>query len=183
MGFYFEMRKTAGSGPALEFVESRAPGVFWALYGFLGFSLACMGLAAHTLLGDLLRSGDWFDSALVWLLYGCVPFYFGAGLWLGFARKFIRAENATLRVGRRFGQRILWEKQLKRNEIEAISIVNRKPAENYAPIHHDDAQYYIKGHWSVLAWKKQGGAIPLDKHTEREMLLPMETDLRGWLLS
>ena len=182
MGFYFEMRKTPSTSPAIEFAEGSSPGVFWALYGFLGFALVCMGLAAHALLGDLVRSGGWFDRALVWVLYSCVPLYLATGLWLGFARKFVLAENATLRVGRRFGRKILWQKQLKRDEIAAISLINRKPAQNYAPLHHDDAQYYIKGHWSVIAVKKQGGAIPLDKHTEREMLLPLETALKGWLL-
>ncbi len=177
MGFYFEMQKAGGT----EFAEGKTPGVFWTLYVFLGFALLCMGLAAHALLGDLARSGDWFDVALVWMLYACAPLYVGIGLWLGFVRRFVKTESGTLIVGRRFGSRPFWQKRISKPEITAIALVNRRPAENNAPLHHDDSQYYIKGHWRVVAWRKNAKPVTLDKHTEREMLVPMEADLTAWL--
>lgn len=177
------MQKHSGQGPVLEYSEGATPGVFWTLYAFLGFALLCMGLAAHALLGDLFRSGDWFDKALVWILYGCAPLYVGIGLWLGFIRKFVRAEGDRLMVGRRFGKATLWQKRFSRDELAAVRLINRKPAANYATKLDDDTQYHIKGHWRVVAWKKSGGAVTLDKHSEREMLVSMETDLTAWLNS
>jgi hypothetical protein len=181
MGFYFEMEKRPSDGAVLEYTEGRTPGVFWALYVFLGFALVCMGLAAYALLGDLFRSGEWFDKALVWLLYACAPLYLLVGLWLGLVRKFVRAESGALQVGRRFGKGVMWRKTMGRETIEGIALINRKPAENYATRLNDDTQYHIKGHWRVVAWKKGGGAVTLDKHTEKELLAGMERELTAWL--
>lgn len=180
MGFYYEMSRVPLDG-ATEYAEGKTPGVFWALYGFLGFALICMGLAAYALLGDLMRSGDWFDKLLVWTLYACGPFYLLTGLWLASSRRFVRVEGDELLVGRRLGKRRMWSRAFSRVQLVAIELLNRKPASNYAPTHHDDPQYYIRGHWRLVAWKKAGGHVTLDKHTERAMLEPMTAELQRWL--
>jgi hypothetical protein len=181
VGFYFEMKRVPEAAGPLEYREGKTPGVFWVLYAFLGFALLCMGLAAHALLGDLLRSGEWFDKALVWALYACAPLYLGIGVWLAWAKRFVRAEGDRLRVGRSLGRFTLWQRQMLRLEVAKIGLLNRKPSANYATKLGDDTQYHIKGHWRLVAWRKSGAPLTLDKHTEREMLVPMEADLLAWL--
>ncbi len=178
VGFYYEMTQAPGTP---EFTEGKTPGVFWTLYAFLGFALLCMGLAAYSLLGDLFRSGDWFDKLLVWTLYACGPFYLLTGVWLAACRRFVRASGPALVVGRKLGKIQLWARTLPKASIAAVELLNRKPAANYAPQHHDDSQYFIKGHWRLVAWKKAGGYVSLDKHTEREMLVAMEAAVAAWL--
>lgn len=173
------MQKRAES----EYREGPTPPVFWVLYVFLGFALTCMGLAAHALLGDLLRTGDWIDKVLVGVLYSCPLLYLVIGFWLAFTKKYVRYGGAVLKVGRSAGTATLWERRLPKNEISAIEVINRKPAANYAELRHDDAQYYIKGHWRIVAWRKTGGSVTVDKHTEREMLGPLHGELCRWLQS
>lgn len=180
MGFYLELdrRPTAGG---FTYREKAPPPVFWVLYAFSGFALACMGLAAHGLLGDLAASGAWYDRALVGALYACVPGYVALGLWLALVRRYVTVEGGALRLGRTAGTVRLWERSYERGRFRAIALVNRKPTPNYATMESEDGQYFVKGHWRLVAWLADGGAVTLDKHTDREALTPMLDEMKLWL--
>jgi hypothetical protein len=178
MGFYLELRHV----PSLEeFSESEIPRAFWALYLIAGFALICMGLAAHTLLGDLLRMGSFWDWALVTLILLTLPIYFLIGLKLGGIRKFISTQGNELQVGYRcFGKKLFFRRTAV-SEIKEITLYHKARSTNFAPQEHEDAQYYVRGHWRVGALLKNGKQFTLDRHTEEAALVPLADTLRVWL--
>lgn len=180
MGFYLELQRHPEPA-GLTYREDPPPAVFWVLYLFLGFALTCMGLAARTLLGDLARTGSTFDQGLVGLFVAFIPLYGLIGLKLGFVRRYVAIGGDTLRVGYRLGGRRLWERRLARRDIAAVEVVNQRPAPNNAPLHHDDPQYFVRGHWRVVARRRDGKSVTLDRNTDREPLLPLAEDAQAWL--
>ena len=50
-----------------------------------------------------------------------------------------------------------------------------------AAIHHDDGQYFIRGHWRVIALLKNGKQLTLDRHTEKGALTLLYRNLCLWL--
>ena len=96
MGFYIDL---APVGFDLErFEEGSIPSVFWVLYAITGFALLCMGLAAHSLLGDLAKMGSGLDLALVFLILSAVPVYVLIGFKLGALRRFVSFSASVLPV-------------------------------------------------------------------------------------
>lgn len=179
MGFYIELNPVGDSGQ--EFRETEIPPVFWMLYLIAGFALLCMGLAAHTLLKDLARIGSGWDLAIVYAIISAVPFYFLIGFKLGALRRFVRFTDGTLAVGYQIGKTPFRERKIAKKQIQEILLVNLRPSPNLAPQRHLDAQYYIRGHWRVVALLKNGKRIALDRHTEKGALEPLYKNLCTWL--
>ncbi len=178
MGFYIEMTPSSTAG---EYHEGGVPGVFWALYAFAGFALTCMGLAAHTLLGDLARVGGSWDRMIVWGILAAVPFYLAIGVKLLGLRKFAGYRGDELRVGfRLFGVPVL-VKKAQRAETARIEIVNQRPSPNLAQKYHDDPAYQIRGHWRIIVTRKDDSRFVVDKHTEKGALEPLTAELQAWL--
>ncbi len=179
MGFYFELHPTRSG----VFSEVRAPTVFWTLYGLLGFSLTCMGAAAFGVFSDLVRSGDWFDRALIYgfgltvILYGLV------GIRLGFLRKFIRTSEYYIQWGHRMGTWQVTSRRLERTKLRAFEIVHSHPGANTAPTLHADTQYFIQGHYRLIAKDAHDRTWTLDRATEREALIPLWQNLERWRVS
>ncbi len=188
MGFYLELRpngpaaqESATNGYFAEFYEQTPPPVFWLLYGVAGFALVCMGLAAYSLLGDLAKSGSFFDTLLVACIFSSVPFYFLIGLKLVGFRKMVRISGDELVVGFQFLRKIRFAKRVNRSQIKDISLINQRPRPNVAPGQHDDPQYYIRGHWRVVVELRNGKSIVVDRHTEKGALEPLSLSLMNWL--
>jgi hypothetical protein len=183
VGFYVDLTQVEdhlSPTKGTEFSEKEMPLYFWGLYACAGFALACMGGAAHALLGDLLRTGTAWDQFLVWAILGFIPLYLGIGLKLASLRKFVRLEESEIRFGYRFFKHTIFERRLERESIREILLLNQKPTANLAPNQHEDQQYYIRGHWRVVVEKKQGRRLIVDKHTEKEALIPLHRTLTQW---
>ncbi len=177
MGFYIEMRKSPTPG---GFLESPPPAVFWALYAFAGFALGCMGGAAHTLLGDLAKSGSAFDRGLVWSIWAMFPVYLLIGLKLWAVRRFVLFEKDGITFGYHFFKRRFLERHVSRGDLADFNLVNHRPHPNLAPTQHEDSQYYIRGHWRVVVTNREGKDFVLDRHTEKGALGPLYRELRHW---
>ena len=177
MGFYLDMTPAAAAG---TYRETEVPKVFWMLYFFAGFALACMGAAAFTLLKDLISIGSAWDQAIVGIILAAVPFYLAIGFKLAFIRKFVDYRGDALRVGYAVWGKPLVERKVGRRDIVDIQLLNQRPTSNLAPKQHRDAQYYIRGHWRILVAKAGGKTLVVDKHTEKEALEPLFQDLQKW---
>ncbi len=179
MGFYIELKKT--DNVEKEFKEQKAPQVFWTLYGLAGFALTCMGLAAHSLLLQLLTTGDYLDLLLVGSIISSVPIYVLIGIKLLWIRKYIRFLDTDLVIGYSLGNKYFNFKTINKSEIEEVLLVNQRPSANVAPAHHADPQYYIRGHWRLVIKTKLGKLITLDRHTEKGALHPLQNSVRTWM--
>jgi len=179
MGFYIELKKSDNHG--LEFREQGVPQVFLTLYGLCGFALTCMGLAAHSLLNTLLKTGDPLDLALVGSVIGVLPIYLLIGIKLFWVRKFIQFEGESLIAGYDIGKRRVRLNHYRKNEIQELLLINQRPSPNVAPVQHPDSQYYIRGHWRLLLKTHQGKLVTLDKHTEKEALHSLQKSVNVWL--
>ena len=179
MGFYIDLNPVGVNGS--EFRETEVPPVFWFLYVIAGFALLCMGLTAHTLLRSLAKTGAGFDLILVSLILGFVPFYFLIGFKLGILRKAVSFSGEKLFTGHLWGGKPFLQKKLNRTDIKEILLVNLKPSPNVARVSHDNTQYFIRGHWRVIAVTRDGKQFTLDRHTEKGALDPLYQALVGWL--
>lgn len=178
MGFYLELKPVAGGG---AYHEEGIPGYFWALFGFAGFALACMGGAAYALLWDLARSGSAWDQLLVGVIFAFLPFYLVIGFKLAFMRRFVDYRGEELRIGFQVGKSRWFEKRVNRKDIQEILFINQRPAGNVAPVQHKDKQYYIQGHWRLIALRRNGKKILIDRHTEKAMLEPLHKAILVWV--
>jgi hypothetical protein len=177
MGFYLDLKK-APDRP--EYAEREIPSVFWVLYAIAGFALLCMGGAAYSLLGDLLRTGSAWDRLLVGMIVASVPFYLLAGVKLAGTRKFVAFAGDELRFGFRLFGWVVKQRRFSRTQISEVILFNRRPSPNQAPRSHQDSQYYIRGHWRVAIGTTPGKVITLDKNTEKAALEPLYQDLMHW---
>lgn len=177
MGFYFELKPAPQHG---LFREEAVPGFFWALLGFAGFALACMGGAAYALLWDLATAGSVIDQILVGTILAFIPLYFVIGFKLAFLRRYVEYQGEEIRVGFFMGKRRWFEKRVPRSEIKEILLINQRPSRNLAPREHSDKQYYIQGHWRLLLLKKNGKKVLLDRHTEKPALEPLQKAVCAW---
>ena len=178
MGFYIELRKAAATG---EYREEGTPPVFWTLYLIAGFAIFCMAAAAHSLLGDLLRMGSYFDLFLVGSFIAVIPIYFLIGIKLLSIRRFVSFAGDRLECGFKIGKKTLFGWELPRAEIDNISLVNKIPSPNLARKYHDDPQYQIRGHWRVVAKTKAGEEKIVDRHTEKGALEGLQKELTAWV--
>ena len=163
-----------------EFTESEVPYVYWVLYGLAGFALSCMGLAAYSLLWDLAQKGSWFDLGIIGVILAAVPFYLVIGAKMAFTRKFVRFEGDFLEVGFRFMGRPLWVLRTERSGISSVELLNLRTTPNLAAAEHDDPQYQIRGHWRIVVTAKSGKKMVVDRHTEKEMLVPLFEAISSW---
>lgn len=169
MGFYIDLKPVAPG----EFKETEIPFAFWALFAIAGFALLCMGLASHMLLKDLAKVGTTFDFALLGTILLSIPFYLIIGLKLFFIKKYISIQNGEIRYGHTFKGKPFFKKKILVSNISEVSLVNRKPTKNVAPVFHNDQQYHIQGHWRILLKLKTGKTVTLDKHTDVDALKPL----------
>ena len=182
MGFYIEMKKSNPLGlGGEEFKEASTPQVFWALFGLAGFALTCMGLAAHSLLSTLLKTGDIWDLLLVSAIFSCVPIYLTIGLKLIWVRRFVSFNSNTLVLGYRFGHFPFWFRRVSKQQVVLAELVNLRPSSNLAPLQHRDSQYFVRGHWRLVLKLRNGKRLNLDRHTEQGALLPLYHSVLNWL--
>lgn len=177
MGFYIELQRTTPT----EYSEKEVPGAFFSLYAIAGFALICMGVSAYALLGDLFREGSWFDRAIVLILGLSIPAYLAAGIKIFSIRKFVRFSGKSVSWGYQSFGRSWRVRSVTRDQVQAIELTNRRPSPNIAPRQHDDGQYYIRGHWQLILRTRDGKTHVIDKHTEKEAVSALETDLRVWM--
>ncbi len=180
MGFYLELRKAVVDG-SIEFREQVPPPVFWLLYFVAGFALVCMGAAAYALLGDLVRSGSFWDVLIVAVILSAVPLYLLLGLKLMSLRKKVLFTDDKITCGFQWRKRLFFRVEVPHSDAREVVILNQRPAPNVAPSHHDDRQYYIRGHWRVGIQLKNGKTVILDRHTEKEALEPLRLQLENWI--
>lgn len=176
MGFYTEIAK----GRPGFYLEGAVPPVFWTLFAIAGFALICMWGAAHSLLFSLADTGNWYDQALVWIFALMVVVYVGFGVKFAWVRKFVHFEGSRIAWGFRFGDRVVYEKQLEREEIAQIVLTNHKPSGNRGEQTHDNASYHYRGHWQIRAVLNSHGYVILDKNSDKEPLEPLYEELRAW---
>ncbi len=179
MGFYIEMTR-ASKVP--EYRENFIPFVYFGLVGFSALALVGMAAAAHSVLADLAAAdASFWDKVLVYGPIACVPVLIALGVKLAAARKYIRFDGDTLEWGTRLAGKPLRVRRLTRAQIAGLELENHRPKSNLAPQHHDNPAYYIRGHWRLMLKTKEGNQIRLDRHTEREALIPLYDDLNSWL--
>jgi len=179
VGFYLELSR-ANEGP--EYRENFIPFVYFGLLGFAALALVGMAAAAHTVLADLVAGGtSIWDRVLVFGPLACVPVLLGMTIKLGAMRKFVRFEGNKLSWGSRLFGRPFRVKMLGRPGVASFELVNQRPKANLAHVHHDNPAYYVRGHWRLVVKTKEGAEHLLDRHTEREALLPLYDDLQSWL--
>lgn len=184
MGFYLELRQSGKSKHQNDFIEQAPPATYWALFLIGVFALVCMSLAAHSVLGGLLNQASFLDWILFFILFLVLALFVFIGLKMAFLRKFIRVRNKSLELGYYIGKIPLVMYRWHRNSVLALDIVNHRPAPNLAPQHHNDPQYYIRGHWRLVLKTNKNKVKVLDKHVEREALEALFLWLReGWLKS
>lgn len=176
MGFYLELTPREN-----EFRETRIPGVFWFLYLFAGLALFGMGASAFMILRDLVSQGSLWDQIIVAGILVFIPIYLLIGVRLLSIRKFVRMEGEALKKGYRLFGKELIARDIRRHEIENFELINQRPSPNIAPKEHDDSEYYIQGHWRVVARLKNRSLVALDRHNRKEALVPMAQELRRWV--
>ncbi len=181
MGFYIEMTRAT---KAPEYRENFIPFVYFGLLGFSALALVGMAAAAHSVLADLVASGGTFwDGILVYGPIACVPVVIFMAVKLAAARKYLRFEGDRLQWGTRVAGKPFRVQELGRHQVDDFILENHRPKSNLAPAHHDNPAYYIRGHWRLLVRTKEGSQMLLDRHTEREALIPLHDDLKAWLSS
>lgn len=176
MGFYLELTPCGN-----EFRETRIPGVFWFLYLFAGLALFGMGASAFMLLRALASQGGLWDQIIVASTLVFIPIYLLIGVRLISIRKFVRMEGEVLKKGYRLFGKELIVRDIRRHEIENIELINQRPSPNIAPKEHDDSEYFIQGHWRVVALLKNRSPVALDRHNQKGALVPMAGKLRQWV--
>jgi len=178
VGFYFDLRRVATvSG---SYCELGAPVSFWALYGIAGFALICMGGAAYYVLADLAQVGTIWDRAIVILILLAIPAYFVVGVKLAVVRRFVLFSGDTIKVGYRFSKTPVFQKSLTRDQIAKIELINQRPSKNVAPSQHEDAQFYVRGHWKILLTERNKRKVVIDRHTEKGALEGLFEYLLAW---
>ncbi len=181
MGFYIEMTRAT---KAPEYRENFIPFVYFGLLGFSGLALVGMAVAANEVLADLAAVGSSFwDKILVYGPIACVPVIGAMTVKLAAARKYIRFEGDTVEWGTRLAGKPFRLRTLNRPQVVGFELENHRPKSNLAPQHHDNPAYYIRGHWRLMMKTKEGNPLLLDRHTEREALIPLYDDLNAWLHS
>lgn len=178
MGFYLDLKQSEKKPDF--YLEASPPVSFWLLYGLGCLALIGMMLAAHSIMGDLLKQATLWDWGLVSLGSLALLIFLGAGIKLFALRKFIRRSGSWLEVGYYFLGQPICTWKINSKDIHEISVVNQRPAPNLAPQFHDDPQYYIRGHWRLVVSTAKGKTKVLDKHVEREALLPLLSWLSQW---
>ncbi len=168
MGFYFEMRQETPT----EFKESKPLSVFWFLYAVGGFALLCMGLSAGSLLWQMAQSESIWDRLIFAAVLSFVPLFILCGLKLWLVRKFIQAYQGKLEWGFTFGKRPLWVRSLPLNQISKVDLTHEKRSSNLGQRQHGQTEYHIQGHWRVVI-ESGGKKYGIDRHTDREALLPL----------
>jgi len=178
MGFYLDLIP-AQSRPN-EFREVPPPAYFWALYSISVFALGCMALAAYQVLGGLAQEESLIDKFLVGSFLFAFAFLGLTGLKFVGVRKFVKLEKDSLVYGYLFFGTPLIGQRLFKKDISSIGLVNKRPAPNRAPDLHEDSQYYVRGHWRVVVALVGGREKVLDKHVEKEALVPLVEFLESW---
>jgi hypothetical protein len=161
--------------------ETQVPPSFWMLFAIAGFALTCMGAAAFTVMRDLAEMGGAFDKLLLFSIFLAVPFYLIVGFKLLLVRKRIDFKGEVLRVAFVARGWTIWSRTWYRKDIRDFKMENHVPTQNLAPRQHRDSQYYIRGHWRLVAETHQGKKYTLDKNTDAEALEPLLNDLKSWL--
>lgn len=183
MGFYLELKPIQTGAQSNEFIEQAPPSTYWLLFLIAVFAMVCMTLAAYPVLGGLLLQGSSWDWLLFLTLFLIVGLFLFVGFKMAFMRKFIRFKKTFLETGYYLGGIPLVSKRWSRTEINEVILFNHRPAPNLAPQTHQDPQYYIRGHWRLLAKLKCGKNFVLDKHVEQEALQILFSALQKWMLS
>lgn len=179
MGFYLDIVPL--SKKPTEFREVPPPAYFWVLYLISVFALACMGLAAKQVLGGLAHEDSLIDKLLIGSFGLALLGLLVTGIKFIGMRKFIKCEQEELSHGFLLFGFPFFRNRLKRSNVLRIDLVNKRPAANLAPQLHDDSQYYVQGHWRVVAALRGGREKVLDKHVEKEALVPLSSTLNEWL--
>lgn len=177
MGFYFQLNRAPDGG---RYLETELPFGFWVLYAIAGFALACMSLAANTVMADLVRIGGTFDKLLISSLFLALPVYLLIGLRLWRIRKEIRFMPQAIVIRYGLGNFTLYSSSIAKSEIRQVTLTNERPSPNVAPRAHSDRQYHIQGHWRVGLELVSGKTIILDRHTEKEAVEGLRQDLERW---
>jgi len=178
MGFYLELVPEQTRGK--EFKEAAPPVSYWLLYAIGVFAFICMGTAAHQILGDLLNQGTVWDWMIFFILGLVVFLFLAVGFKMAALRRFVRIQDTELQAGFYCLGFPLILRQVTRDGVTDIVLVNQKPAPNMAPEYHDDPQYFIRGHWRSLVYVKGKRAILIDKHVEKAALKPIHQWVRVW---
>ena len=176
MGFYFELEPAAINC----YQEMRTPTIFWGLYGLCGFALMCMGLAAYSILGTIYRNGSTIDVALVASFIAVISVYVLIGARLVGIRKYVIFEDA-LRIGFKFFNYCVTQTAIPKSDIAQFEIRHSSPSSNVAPSLHQNRQYFMQGHYLLLAKLRSGRTIVLDRSVEAEALLSLKSDLSASL--
>ncbi len=175
MGFYFELCPSGS-----EFRENRVPIVLSGLYVFSGIALLGMGVSALSILGQLHRDGGVWDRLLLWIIFATPGIYFIAGMRLFCIRKFVDATKRHIRIGYRFLSRECLVREIERENISRIEILNKLPTPNFAPKQHDDSDYFFKGYWQLCIVLKNDKHIAIDRNNYRGALRPHYEALLSW---
>jgi hypothetical protein len=178
MGFYLEL--VPQGKECQEFRELPPPVSFWVLYAVGVFALICMGAAAYSVLGGLFAQGSIWDG----IILGTVGLFLALFLFIGIKmlalRKFVRLKTDELQVGFFvFGRPFRLHNYL-RSDIKEVCLINQRPTPNLAPEFHDDPQYFVRGHWRLVLDLKKPKRVVLDKHVEREALIPLFNSIESW---
>jgi hypothetical protein len=114
-------------------------------------------------------------------IFSAIPLFILTGIKLLLVCKFIHFEEDSLRMGYRLGKKsfVLWK--VPKKEVKEIILINQRPSANVAPVQHEDSQYYIRGHWRLVAITQQNKPIVLDRHTEKGALHSLQNSARNWL--
>lgn len=178
MGFYLDLNPKTSEGTL--FIENGPPAVYWTLYAIGIFALFCMGLAAHQVVGGLFQEPSWFDWGLLFGVASVVLLFFLVGFKMAALRKFVSLEGPKLQVGYYVVGRSVVLRSISKDLVSDLVLVNQKPAPNLAPQFHDNPQYFVRGHWRLILITKLGKKHVLDKHVEKEALLPLYSSIKNW---
>lgn len=178
MGFYLDLVPQEKEGR--EFRELPPPVSFWVLYAVGVFALICMGAAAYSVLGGLFAQGSFWDGVILGTVGIFLVLFLFVGIKMLALRKFIRLEADVLKVGFLVFGSPFQLSNYPRSEVKEVCLINQRPTPNLAPEFHDDPQYFVRGHWRVVLDLKKQKRIVLDKHVEREALLPLYTVVESW---
>ena len=132
-------------------------------------------------MAQLAKEGGVWDSVLIYGPVACLPFVLAMTVKLAGMRKYIRFEGPNLVWGYRLFGKPVFTHAVKAEAVATFELENHRPRGNLAPQHHDNPAYYVRGHWRLMLVEKNGEKHGLDRHTEKEVLLPLYDDLNTWL--